>query len=325
MIKKLLFTMVLIIMCQFTNAQFALGDIAFTAYGCETAANTPAGPVDAFTIVILRDVMVGESITFDENGWFVHLGGLRTGENSCTLVFGTAYPAGTQIVISAVPFEAKDQDGMSAGTLTGSGLVLATGGDSVLAYNTGLVPTTADESSFIAALNMTGPWRTPDGGDSTTTSEKPSVFTDGVNSVSIVPEIDNARVSAANCSNFSDIASLRTMLNTAGNWEVNNTTAYDQSIPICNFVSTLSIENQSTFENEIKLMPNPTNNVFKVVTSNNMRLISVEVLDITGKKVLNIFENTSEKAIDVSVLGAGIYLVKINFENNSIVKKLVKN
>lgn len=326
MMKKLLFTIALVMMCQFTNAQFALGDIAFSAYGCETAANTPSGPVDAFTFVVLRDVNVGEAITFDENGWFANLGGLRAGESSCTLTFTSFYPAGTQIVVAAVPFEAKDQNGAIAGGMTGSALGLATGGDSILAYNAGSVPTLGNESSFIAGLNMTGAW-SPAGstGGSTTSTELPSVMTNGVNAVSIEPEVDNARVSGGNCTNFTDIATLRTMLNTAGNWETNNTTAYDQSTPVCNFVNTLSVDEQVFLENTVKLSPNPVNNAFGVVMQNTQRLSNLEIFDITGKQVFNISKTTEGETIDVSTLSAGVYLVKLNFENNTVIKKLVKN
>ena len=67
MIRKLLLVIVLISTPQFTNAQFALGDIAFSAYNAD--ATVPAGTAnDAFTIVLLRAVTSGEQIAFTENG-----------------------------------------------------------------------------------------------------------------------------------------------------------------------------------------------------------------------------------------------------------------
>ena len=125
-----LFTLIaLVCATHYVTGQFALGDIAFSAYNADAAT-----PDDAFTIVLLRDVANGEAITFTENGWFAHLGGFRGGESTCTLTFGNMYLAGTQITISRTPFQAVDQDNNSAGTMSGSGLNLAGGGDGDLAF-----------------------------------------------------------------------------------------------------------------------------------------------------------------------------------------------
>ena len=229
MIRRLLFLFIVTLTFNL-NAQWSLGDIAFSAYGCESALNTPLGPVDAFTIVLLRNVSASEQIAFTENGWFA-AGGFRIGENTCALEFTSNYTQGTQIIVSADPFEARDENGVLAGNLTGSSLSLATGGDQVFAYDPGNMPTSnANQSGFIAAIHMNGDWDAD--ATSATTSAKPTVFTDGVNSISINPEVDNARVSAGNCGNFTDIATLRTLLNTASNWETNNSTAYDQSTTV---------------------------------------------------------------------------------------------
>lgn len=82
---------------------------------------------------------------------------------------------------------------------------------------------------------MNGAWQVPADGDSSSKSIKPSVFTDGVNSISIAPEIDNARYTLANCNSHSDFNDLRTRLNTAANWETNDLTGYVQNPPLCDF------------------------------------------------------------------------------------------
>lgn len=305
------------------NAQFALGDIAFSAYGAETAANTPVGPVDAFTIVLLRNVNMGEQITFTDNGWFTNLGGLRAGETTCTLTFGAAYTEGAQIIISADPFEARDENNQIAGAMTGSALSLATGGDSIIAYNTGSVPTTGDQSSLIAALNMTGQWLPSGSADSSSSTELPSALTNGTNAVSIEPEVDNARVSAANCSNFTDIPSLRLMLNNASNWETNNSTAYNQIPPVCDFKQTLGT-NDVILANAIAVSPNPVVNYFSITTTSNISIDKVEIYNITGQNVLTIEQYVADSSIDMSNLGAGIYMTKIYSGNKTLIKKLLK-
>lgn len=317
MIKKLLLCITIVtLFTENINAQWALGDIAFSAYSADNTVPN-GGPIDAFTIVLLRNVSSGEDISFTENGWLA-AGGFRSGENTCTLLFTSNYLEGTQIIISRDPFEARDQNGSVAGTLTGAGLSFATSGDQIFAFE----PSNSNESGLIAGIHMNGDWDAD--ASSSTTSAKPSVFADGINSISISPEVDNARVSMANCSNFSDITTLRTMLNTASSWETDNTNAYDQSTPVCNFLQTLSAENLKILENAISVFPNPVNDRFRINVTNNIVIDKVEVYDITGQRVITIDNYNANSTINLSSLETGIYLSKIFSNGKSIVKKLIK-
>jgi len=320
--KKLLLLLIIsILSITGMQAQFALGDIAFSAYHADSG-----GPVDDyFTIVLLRAVTAGEEIEFTENGWLLG-GGFRVGENTCRLTFGTNYIAGTQITISKSPFEARDQDNIIAGTMTGAGLSLSTAGDQVFAYNPSNVPSTGNESSFIAAIHMNGAWN-PEC-TSTTTSAKPSIFTDGLNSISINPEVDNARIHLDNCGDFSDITTLRFLLNTSGNWEVLNFFFPENPTPpLCDFRATLGINDNVLNKKELSIHPNPTEHGFFNIKNNTQQTLSqVSIYDLTGKKVLNANINNSDldNRINLSGINSGIYLVKISDDNNnSITKKLI--
>lgn len=318
MIKKLLLVALFFSITYICEAQFALGDIAFSAYNADT---TGGGVSDAFTFVLLRDVSSGEQISFTENGWFA-VGGFRVAENTCTLTFGANYFSGTQIVISAIPFQALDENGVSAGTLSGAAFSLASGGDQIFAYDPANVPSAGDESGFVAAIHMNGAWDAD--ATSSTTSAKPSVFTDGVNSISISPEVDNARVSAANCSNFSDTVTLRTMLNTTANWETNNDTAYNQSPPLCIFPKSLSTKDHTRLASLVRISPNPSNDKAFLNYPSDLKPESIVFYSITGSEVKRI-SNDFDRGIDITNLNSGLYLVKIKYENTSIVKKLIKN
>ncbi len=202
------------------NAQFALGDIAFTGYNSD-------GTEDAFSFVLLRNVSIGEQISFTENGWLA-AGGFRVGENTVTLTFSGNYNCGSQIFISAVPFGARDESLASAGVVTGSGLALSASGDQILAYDPANMPSPGDETGFVAAIHMNGVWDAD--ATSTNTSAKPTVFTDGVNSISITPEVDNAQY---NCSVTSGNAAtvLAPAIWNLANWNTDNTTAYTAPAP----------------------------------------------------------------------------------------------
>lgn len=318
MIKKLLLSIVLMSTIQFTHAQFALGDIAFTAYNADNTL--PAGTNnDSFTFVLLRSVTIGESIAFTENGWFA-AGGFRINENTVTITFSNNYSIGTQIAISATPFEALDQFNNTAGTLTGSGLALATGGDQIFAYNPSNMPTAGNESGFIAAIHMNGDWDVD--ATSSTTSAKPSVFTDGVNSISINPEVDNARLAPANCGSASTVSALRTQVNTASNWESDNGMGYPHIPPACDFIGTLSIANEFN-ETAIGIYPNPVNNTLNIKMPLGVDIEKITVIDINGKRVLSVLNTTN--AINVEALERGMYFVEIVADEQSYIKKIVKN
>ena len=300
-----------------SNAQFALGDVAFSAYNAD---NTGGGVADAFTIVLLKSVTSGEQLGFTENGWF-QVGGFRTGESSFVLEFTTNLGAGSQVVISSTPFTARDETGASVGTLTGSGLLLASGGDQIFIYDPANVPVMGDESGFIAAIHMNGSWDSDS--TSSTTSAKPSVFTDGVNSISISPEVDNARVAAGNCSTFTDVPTLRTLLNTASNWETHNDTPYDQDPPICDFKGTLGLGDVN-LERAVSIYPNPATTELHVETTSGITISEIQVYNITGKQVMHL-NNVSNGTLDISALTSGIYLIKMQVDDQVVIKKLVKN
>ena len=320
--KLLLFLAFSFVVLTNINAQFALGDIAFSAYNSETAANLPAGTnVDSFTIVLLRDVTAGEEISFTENGWFA-AGGFRSGENTATLTFGSSYSEGMQIMISADPFVALDQNNSSAGTLTGNPLSLATGGDQIFAYNPSNMPTTGDESGFIAAIHMNGAWNADS--TSSTTSAKPSVFTDGVNSISINPEVDNARLASTNCNDYTDVDSLRALLNDASKWETNNSVGYQHIPAVCDFLGTLSSTNFDI--SELSVFPNPAKNQLTIKsTRTNISFNNISIVNVTGNTVLKLKDYSVNNTIDVSSLSSGVYLLKIEVEGSSVIKKFVKN
>lgn len=80
---------------------------------------------------------------------------------------------------------------------------------------------------------------------------------------------------------------------------------------------TLSIDEEEIKDNQLRLYPNPTNNLVYI----NVDVKKVEIYTITGKKVLEV----STKNIDVSALKAGVYFVNIHTETGSIVtKSLIK-
>lgn len=321
MTKKLL--IIVLFMAFFTQisyGQWSLGDIAFTGYQGDNGGN-PDGSQDEFTFVLLRDVTAGEQISFTENGWLA-AGGFRTGENTCTLEFTMPLTCGTQVSITAVPFAAvEDGSGMSAGTLTGSGLSLATSGDQIFAYDPANTPSSTDESGFIAAIQMNGGWDAD--ASSSTTSAQPAVFASNPGtSVAISPEVDNA---VYNCTDLEDddVAILRATIHDPANWNTNNTTPFDQ--PACGEMSctTLSTDVFDFAGSDFSIYPNPSNGKF-TIRNRGIAIQEVTITDINGR-TLEVFEMSgSRSSKDLSLnLKTGIYFVTVTSDDASTTKKLI--
>ncbi len=101
---------------------------------------------------------------------------------------------------------------------------------------------------------------------------------------------------------------------------------FDYNAPIVtnNYVTTI-IENMDLNEVnnklELQIYPNPTNDVVQI--KSKMDVLSVEIFDTTGKLIkTSLVKNQS---ISIKGLEKGIYLLKLNFsDNTAVTKKLIK-
>ncbi|MEC5167379.1 hypothetical protein RCH18_003134, partial [Flavobacterium sp. PL11] len=73
---------------------------------------------------------------------------------------------------------------------------------------------------------------------------------------------------------------------------------------------------------EAMVYPNPTTGVFNIKISNDESIQKVEIVDMSGKKVATVTENTSQ--IDVSHLSNGTYILKVSNGNYNYTQKLIK-
>ncbi|MFK7749183.1 MAG: T9SS type A sorting domain-containing protein [Kordia sp.] len=114
--------------------------------------------------------------------------------------------------------------------------------------------------------------------------------------------------------NFTDIY-------TAGNYykiyAVDKAFNYSNEIIISD--ATLSVNDAET--TTFKLYPNPSKGTLNIQTTTN-DAVSIRMYDMLGKEVLNIDKVTN--TVDISNLKNGMYLVKIETNNKSITKKIIK-
>jgi len=85
----------------------------------------------------------------------------------------------------------------------------------------------------------------------------------------------------------------------------------------------VSVKEQQALEVSIKVFPTNLSDEFKITNFSN-EILKAEVMDVTGKKILeqNIYEN--QTVISMKNFNEGIYFLKLSTDKTFITKKLVK-
>jgi len=77
-------------------------------------------------------------------------------------------------------------------------------------------------------------------------------------------------------------------------------------------------------DDNISIYPNPTNNKFSIEIDNRNESYNLEILNTIGQVVLNKKITNNVEQVDLSGQSAGVYFVKLQSGNNTIVKKVIK-
>lgn len=80
------------------------------------------------------------------------------------------------------------------------------------------------------------------------------------------------------------------------------------------------IQNETTFE----ISPNPAKNNLNIRLDSAMTSANVSIYDVLGKKVYERSLSSVNTSIDVSKWNAGVYLVRISTDNQTLTKRFVK-
>lgn len=101
----------------------------------------------------------------------------------------------------------------------------------------------------------------------------------------------------------------------------------DLGVIVDDFVIDGTLDNQEFDLKNIAIYPNPSKGIF-TVSMGSTSLESIEVYDLTGKIVYskNEFQaNQYQTTLDLSEVTSGIYFVKIESQNQSVTKRIIKN
>lgn len=105
---------------------------------------------------------------------------------------------------------------------------------------------------------------------------------------------------------------------------------FDYNAPIITNTATstfaLLAKQDFSFDRHFVLSPNPATDVLNIASKTDLRASSVEIYNVTGQLVMALtgLGLANEKAIDVSMLKSGSYLIKINSEMGSSSVKFLK-
>ncbi len=97
---------------------------------------------------------------------------------------------------------------------------------------------------------------------------------------------------------------------------------FDDVSIVCTTCSTASVAKNDAFE--FAMYPNPANDIITFKTQEE--LSSIKVYNIIGKEVLFLNELNQQKTVNVSKFEKGVYIMKIEAKNGSLVsRKFIKN
>lgn len=76
----------------------------------------------------------------------------------------------------------------------------------------------------------------------------------------------------------------------------------------------------------VGLYPNVVNDVVTITNPKRMVMQQAQIFDIYGKsiKIIDLYNINTDKAIDVSALSAGNYVVKLQTESGNVIKRFIK-
>ncbi len=90
-----------------------------------------------------------------------------------------------------------------------------------------------------------------------------------------------------------------------------------------NFEITASLSERILEASDVSIYPNPTNSNLYINNSAENKL-NIRVIDLNGKVIIKTSSDSNKIRLDMEIYPSGVYSVIIEFEGNSVVKKIIK-
>lgn len=88
------------------------------------------------------------------------------------------------------------------------------------------------------------------------------------------------------------------------------------------FSEDCSLNNEDIFLSSFKIFPNPVQDEITIIPPQQVQLSKIEVYDISGKRVL--LQTSNFNQVRVLTLPKGVFFLRIDTQNNSIVRRFIK-
>ena len=99
-------------------------------------------------------------------------------------------------------------------------------------------------------------------------------------------------------------------------------TSNEVDVPTITHDSTLSTDSITFNKKAMRVYPNPSNGIIQYSYNGNATINTIEVYNLQGKQIL---KQKATTTIDISTVANGIYFVKFNANEGSLIKRVVKN
>lgn len=90
-------------------------------------------------------------------------------------------------------------------------------------------------------------------------------------------------------------------------------------------INSLSVNEVLTDKNAFKIYPNPSTGIFNIISDQNINNASIKVFDINGRMIhQSKSKNVENKALDLTHLQNGIYILNMNTKDHNYYQKIIK-
>lgn len=101
---------------------------------------------------------------------------------------------------------------------------------------------------------------------------------------------------------------------------------FDNLLVTATSVDLLGVNEIAAADLSVSAFPNPAKDHINVSSTMNNGINTVTLTDIHGRNVKQVsFESATDAVIDITDVAAGIYMMKIDTETTTVVKKIIKN
>jgi hypothetical protein len=105
---------------------------------------------------------------------------------------------------------------------------------------------------------------------------------------------------------------------------ITDTVVHQRHYLNCNPKNTVGIV-ETNLENKFLIYPNPVSDFFTIDFQNQIQSVEVKVLNLLGETVLfQRISNSNSAILNSGLLPNGLYFIQINFNNQTLTKKIVK-